>query len=132
VTPDEHLATVDPARREDVRRLHELITEAAPELAVEASASSLSYGPFHYRYASGREGDAHLITLTNRKAYLAMYVNSAQDGEYLPERFAARLPKARIGRSCVRIKRLDDLDADALRELVRSAAEIGGAGDVGR
>jgi hypothetical protein len=126
VTPEEHLAGVDAARRDDVRRLHELITQTAPGLAVEATGSSLGYGPFRYRYASGREGDSHLITLTNRKAYLAMYVNSAQDGEYVPERFAPRLPKASIGRSCVRIRRLDDLDADVLRELVRTAVRVGG------
>ena len=130
MTIDDHLEAVDAARREDVRRLHDLIRDVAPELPIETSAGSLGYGPFRYRYESGREGDSHLITLTPCKGYLAMYVNSSADGEYVPERFAERLPKADIGRSCVRIKKLDDLDESVLRELVRTAVEIGGSGAV--
>jgi hypothetical protein len=113
-----------------VRRLHELITAEAPSLAVEATGSALAYGPFRYRYASGREGDSHLITVMDRKGYIAMYVNSAEEDVYVAERFADRLPKGSIGKSCVRIKRLDDLDLDAVRELVRTAVAVGGTGAV--
>jgi hypothetical protein len=130
VTPEEHLAGVEPPRREDVRRLHELITATAPELEVQASAASLGYGPFRYRYESGREGDSHLVTVMNRKGYIAMYVNSAQDGTYVAERFAPQLPKVSIGKSCIRIKRVDDLDLDVLREVVRTAVATGGTGAV--
>jgi hypothetical protein len=130
LTAEEHIALVDERRRQDVRRLHELIRAEAPELPVEASEASLGYGPFRYRYASGREGDSHLITLTSRKAYLAMYVNSVQGDAYVPELFAPRLAGASVGRSCVRIKRVDDVDLDVVRELVRAAVARGGASAV--
>jgi hypothetical protein len=128
VTAEEFLATVESGRREDLRRLDDLIRATAPELDAGATRTSLTYGPFHYRYASGREGDTHVITLMNRKAYIAMYVNAVDDGEYVAERYAVRLPKADVGKSCVRIKRLDDLDLDVLRELVATAQRVGGAG----
>jgi hypothetical protein len=73
----------------DIDRLHELIRDALPDLEAEAGG----YGPFHYRYASGREGDAHRISVAARKT----------------------------GKSCIRFKRLDDLDLDALRALLVEA-----------
>jgi hypothetical protein len=130
MTVEEHLAAVEGPRAGDVRRLHELIASEAPDLPVEATAAQLGFGPFRYRYASGREGDSHLITLMNRKGYVAMYVNSSEGDGYVAERFAERLPKASIGKSCVRIKRLDDVDLDAVRELVRTAVRVGGTGAV--
>ena len=90
----------------------------------------LGYGRFHYRYASGREGDASLVALANRKQYISLDVLCADAGGYLAERYADRLPKAKIGKSCVRFKRTDDLDLDALRALLSEAGRIGGAGAV--
>ena len=90
----------------------------------------LGYGRFHYRYASGREGDASLVALSSGKQYISLYVLCADAGGYLVERYADRLPKAKIGKSCVRFKRTDDLDLDALRDLLAEAGRIGGAGAV--
>jgi hypothetical protein len=83
----------------DIDRLHELIRDALPELDRDAGG----YGPFHYRYASGREGDAH------------------RAGEF---------PRAKVGKSCIRFKRLDDLDLDALRDLLEEAGRLPAPGAV--
>ena len=125
-----HLATIEERRRGDVRALHALILDAAPLLAVQATSSGLGYGPYHYRYASGREGDTHLILLSARKAHLALYVNSVRGDAYLPELHAEALRGASIGRSCVRIKRLAEADPEALQALVRDAVATGGASAV--
>ena len=127
-TLEEYLTTLDGARRADVGRLCALIAEAAPDLEVDVSASGVGFGPFHYRYASGREGDSHLLSVVNRKQYISLYVNCVHDGAYIAERYADRLPKADVGRSCVRFKRLDDLDLDVLRQLAGEAAATGPAG----
>ncbi len=127
---ESYLAGVDERRREDVRTLHALIRDAAPELAVEVVAYGVGYGPFSYRYASGREGESHLVLLSARKAHLALYVNSARGEAYLPELHAEALPGVSIGRSCVRLKRVTDADPAALRALVRDAVATGGAGAV--
>ena len=70
----------------------------------------LGYGRFHYRYASGREGDASLVALSSRKNYISLYVLCTDEGGYLAEQYVDRLPKASIGKSCVRFKRTDDID----------------------
>jgi hypothetical protein len=54
-----------------------------------------------------------------------LYVSCAPEGAYLAERYVDRLPKAKIGKSCVRLRRASDLDLDALSELVSEAARIG-------
>jgi Domain of unknown function (DU1801) len=85
----------------------------------------LGYGRFHYRYESGREGDASLIALSSRKNYISLYVLCTDEGGYIAEQYADRLPKASIGKSCIRFKRTDDIDLDVLRELLADAGRIG-------
>ena len=121
-SPEEYIAKVDDARRADIQALHDLIRAEAPELAPVVSGGLLGYGPFHYRYASGREGDTTKLAVASNKQYISLYCCAADQDGYVAERFKERLPKASIGKACVRFKRLSDLDPDTLRELVRAAA----------
>jgi hypothetical protein len=122
---DEFIETLEEPRRREIRRLHELITSAAPDLPATFDGTMLGYGPFHYRYATGREGDTFLLSLASRKQHISLYVLCTDEGRYLAEKYVDRLPKASIGKSCVRFKRTDDVDLDVLRELVAEAATIG-------
>jgi hypothetical protein len=74
VTPDDYIESLEEPRRGDVRALHELIRATAPDLEPHVASGMLGYAPFHYRYASGREGDASLIALASRKQYISLYV----------------------------------------------------------
>jgi len=80
----------------------------------------LGYGPFHYRYASGREGDTAKVSLASRRQHISLYVScTVGDGERsLAEEYREQLPGADIGKSCIRFKRPADLDPDVLRELL--------------
>lgn len=71
---------------------------------------------------AGASGDWFVVGLAARKAYVSLYVTADCDGAYLAEAYRERLPKADIGRSCVRIKRLSDVDLGVVAELVRRAA----------
>ena len=124
-TPEEYITRVDEKRRRDIQRLHDLIREVAPELEPTMEFGMLGYGKFHYKYASGREGDWMKIGLANNKQYISLYCCSADENGYVAERYRERLPKANIGKSCVRFKRLSDLDEGALEELIREAAAAG-------
>jgi uncharacterized protein YdhG (YjbR/CyaY superfamily) len=124
-TPAEYIAEVEEKRRGDIRRLHDLVREIAPELEPTMEFGMLGYGKFHYKYASGREGDWMKIGIANNKQYISLYCCGADDEGYVAERYRERLPKANIGKSCVRFKRLSDLDEDTLKELIREAAAAG-------
>lgn len=122
-TPDEYIEALDEPRRGQVRALHDLIRREAPALEPHIASGMLAYGTYHYRTASGREGDWFPIGLASNKRYISLYVTAADaDRGYLAESYRDRLPKADIGRSCVRIKRLDDVDLDTVAELVRAGA----------
>ena len=128
MTIEDYLATVEEKRRDDVGRLCALIAEAVPGLAVDVTSSGVGYGPYHYRYASGREGDTP-PALAGRAArqHISLYVQlQSVDGAYLAERYADRLPNADVGvgKSCVRIKRAST-NVDA-RRAAPARARCGG------
>lgn len=121
-TPEEYFAALPEPRRGEVRRLHDLIRREAPELEPHMRSGMVGYGSYHYRYDSGREGDWFVVGLACRRAYVSLYVSASDGDRYLAETYRDRLPKADIGRGCVRIKRLDDVDLSTVAELVRAAA----------
>ena len=123
--PEDYIAGLEEPRRSEIQQLHELIRETLPELEPNTDGGMLGYGRFHYRYKSGREGDASLVSLSSRKQYISLYVLAGDGERYLAERYVDRLPKASIGKSCVRFKRTSDLDLDELRALLAEAGRLG-------
>lgn len=129
-TPEEYIAGVGEKRRADITALHQLIRKHAPELEPFIHIGILAYGPYHYKYASGREGDWFRIGIANNASYISLYI-TAIDGEgYLAERFTDALPKANVGKGCVRFKRLSDLDEETLVKLIKAGAEAAPPGGV--
>ena len=109
-------------RREDAGRLLELLGEITREPPRMWSSSIVGFGSYHYKYASGREGDSPRVGFSPRKQNLAVYImpGFADFGELL-----AKLGKHRTGKSCLYLNKLDDVDVDVLEEILReSLAEM--------
>ncbi len=85
----------------------------------------LGYGRYHCTYATGREGHWMKNGIADNKRYISMYCCAADEHGYVAERYYDRLPSADIGKSCVRFKRLADLDEEVLKELIRDCAKYG-------
>jgi len=125
-THEEYIQRLAEPRRSEIRALHELIRRTVPQLEPTMDFGLLGYGKYHYRYRSGREGDWMLVGVASNKSYISLYVTAAAPGGgYLAERYQDQLPKASIGKSCIRFKRLGDLDQDVLERLLRRVAELG-------
>ena len=123
-TPEQYIDDLQEPRRDDIRRLHELIRKTVPKLEPYMEYGMIGYGRFHYRYASGREGDTCTIGLASNKRSISLHLIATDaEGNYLAESYRDRLPKADIGKSCVRFKRLGDVDEKVLREMIREAAK---------
>lgn len=120
-TPGEYLATIPEGQRTDARRLHRLIRKTSPSLKPFVASGMIGYGAMHVRYASGRKVDWFVVGLASRKNGLALHVMPPADGSPMPEIKKDRFPKGDVGMSCVRFKKLDDLDEDAVVALVRAA-----------
>jgi len=125
-TPEEYIAAVDDARRADIAELDRLIRKNAPKLEPFIHAGILAYGPWHYKYASGREGDWFRIGVASNASYISLYVVAGDESGYVAEQFKESLPKAKIGKSCVRFKKLSDLDQKELVRLIRAGAKARG------
>lgn len=110
----------DARRREDCRALVALLTDATGEEPVMWGGTIIGFGRYHYVYDSGREGDWFLTGVSPRKESLTVYI---MDGFERHEDLMARLGSYRTGNSCLYLKKLDDVDAAVLGELVRRSVE---------
>jgi hypothetical protein len=136
--PDEIEAWFDSAgpRGEELRRVDELVTAAAPgidrQLVPVGSSAMLGYGLMPYRPRSAKETTLWpLISLAAQKRHLSLYVSAVVEGGYLAEQRADRLGKVSCGKSCIRFTSLDQVDTTELSALVRDAVAATAAGDNG-
>lgn len=112
----EFLATVDdPKRRADAEAACALMAEATGAEPTMWGSAIIGFGSYHYRYATGREGDAPAVGLSPRKQALTLYVSAGLDGH---ADLLSRLGPHRTGKSCLYLKRLADVDLSVLKELV--------------
>ena len=119
-TPAEYLAAVDEKRRPDIAALDALIRTHAPELEPVIMGGMLGYGPFHYRYASGREGDAAVVGFSPRVGKLSLYLN---DGTDQHAEALARLGRHSVTKACLHVKRLADVDLEVLAQILQASYE---------
>ncbi len=125
VAVDEYLSQVEPERRRvDAQRLDQIFREASGFAPRMWGPSIVGYGRYHYRYESGREGDFLATGFAPRKANLVIYI---MPGYTDFSAILARLGKHKIGKSCLYINKLDDIDLDVLKELIAAGIE-----DLGR
>jgi hypothetical protein len=117
-TPAEYVAHLAEPRRTEVQTLHDLFRKVLPKLKPSIQYGMIGYGTYHYKYESGREGDAPIIGLASRSAYISVY----GCGEEIRKDAVAALPKAKFGKGCINIKRLADVDLKALADIVKKSA----------
>lgn len=123
-SPADYITKLPEGRRADIRALIYMIEHEAPQLKPSMQYGMIGYGAYKYKYASGREGSWVQIALAAQKNYTSLYVACTKDGSYLAESYKEKLPKANIGKSCIRFKKLEDLDHKVLRELISEAASL--------
>ncbi len=116
IDPSEFIASVEhPVRRADARVLLEMMTRVTGSEPRMWGPSIVGFGRYHYRYDSGREGDFMLTGFAPRRANLVVYVLPGYEdiGDDL-----AQLGKHRLGKSCLYINKLADVDLDVLERIV--------------
>ncbi|MEX2534170.1 MAG: DUF1801 domain-containing protein [Trueperaceae bacterium] len=110
----------DDSRRQDCFELLELMREVSGQAPRLWGGSMVGFGSYHYKYASGREGDSFLTGFSPRKRNLTLYSMAGFD-RY--EELMDQLGKHKTGKSCLYIKELDDVDRDVLRTLIERSLE---------
>jgi len=108
----------DPRKRADCLELVTLMSEVTGENATMWGASIVGFGQYHYKYASGREGDFFLTGFAPRKQNLSIYIVPGFD--IAPE-LMEKLGKYKTGKSCLYVKTLDDIDRKVFARLVKKS-----------
>jgi hypothetical protein len=110
----------DEKQRQDSFTILEImrnITKAEPKMW---GNGIIGFGDYHYRYESGREGDWFLTGFSPRKQNLALYIMSGFDDS---DDLMGKLGKYKTGKSCLYIKRLDDVHLPSLKKLIKRSVE---------
>ena len=112
----------DATRQADARTLCTLMGSMTGEPAVMWGSSIVGFGSYHYRYESGRSGDAPLAAFSPRKANLVVYLI----GEFADRHHTllAKLGTYKTGKGCLYVKRLSDIDMAVLRDLIDRSIRV--------
>jgi len=119
---DEFLGTLDEPKKEDTKRVIQLMTDATKEKPKMWGSSIVGFGKENLKYASGRELEWFKIGVSPRKANITLYgLMKAVLNE--PE-ILEKLGKNTTGKGCIYIKRLSDINSEVLEDLIKKSVDI--------
>ncbi len=121
-----YLAQVPKERKELVLFLHEFIKKTAPKLKPHFAYNMLGYGSFPYLNNKKEKLEWPVIALANQKNYISLYVCATEDGQYIAEKHKKELGKVSVGKSCIRFKKLEDINLPALKKVLKLAEKSPG------
>jgi Domain of unknown function (DU1801) len=111
-------AVGDEKQRDDARQLVTLMSRLSGHPPRLWGPSIIGFGSYHYRYESGREGDMCRIGFSPRKGQTVLYL---VDGYEQQQEHLAQLGKHKLGKSCLYIKRLSDINLETLEAMVTAS-----------
>jgi len=108
----------DAQRRADCLALAKIMEEITGTKPQMWGPSMVGFGSYHYKYASGHEGDCFMTGFASRKQDLTVYISMGFEkyGELMKQ-----LGKHRTSKSCLYIKRLSDIDISTLKKLLKAS-----------
>jgi hypothetical protein len=125
-TVQEYFDMLTPERREAVEFLHKFILKVAPTLKPHFAYNMLGYGSFKYKNHKKDVIDWPTVSLASQKNYISLYVCAVDHGEYIAEKHKATLGKVSVGRSCIRFKKIEDINLETLKKVVQLAEKSPG------
>ncbi len=111
----------NPKKREDAYRLLDIFTETTGFQAKMWGPSIIGFGSYHYKYASGHEGDAPLVCFSPRKAKISLYFAT---GDTKREELLKDFGKHTTGKACVYINKVADIDVEVLKALINQSIKF--------
>ena len=120
---DGYIAAIDDeSRRKDCEALARMMANVTGQKPKMWGPSIVGFGIYHYKYESGREGDSPLTGFSSRKGAISVYLVASPPGR---DELLSRLGKHNMGRACLSIRKISDVDFSVLEQLVAgSIAEV--------
>lgn len=110
-----------PKKRESAYQLLDIFTETTGYTAKMWGPSIIGFGTYHYKYESGHEGDAPLVSFSPRKAKISLYFAT---GDPRREELLKNFGKYTSGKSCVYINKVADIDITVLKALIEQSVSF--------
>ncbi|SHM10401.1 DUF1801 domain-containing protein [Flavobacterium saccharophilum] len=110
----------DEAKRKDAFELVKIMQDVTGFEPKMWGPSIIGFGSYHYKYASGHEGDAPLAGFSPRKAAISLYVYLSEENR---EDLLSKLGKHRAAKGCIYIKKLSDINVEILKEMTSASVE---------
>ncbi|MBT8099096.1 MAG: DUF1801 domain-containing protein [Gammaproteobacteria bacterium] len=110
----------DKQQRADAKKLAAMMRAATGSRAKMWGSAIIGFGSYHYKYASGREGDWPIVGFSPRKANLSVYI---MPGFSKFDALMSKLGKYKTGKSCLYIRRLSDVDEKILQRLINESVK---------
>jgi len=114
-------AIEDKRKRSDARKVAAMMRKATGQRAKMWGSSIVGFGKYHYKYASGREGDWALVGFSPRKQNLVVYI---MPGFAEFPALMKKLGKYKTGKSCLYLNKLDDIDEGVLEQLIGKSVKL--------
>ena len=114
-------AVEHPTRKADGFELLEMMKDVTKEKPVMWGTSIIGFGIYHYKYASGREADWLKVGFSPRKRSLTIYLTPGLDEI---DDLRDELGKHRVGKGCLYINKLSDVDTDVLKQIIKKSIEV--------
>jgi hypothetical protein len=117
----EYIDGLNDDRREDILKLIEIMSEISQEAPKMWGTSIIGFGKVKYKYASGHNGETAKIGFSPRKHFLTLYLGYNFEEV---KNLLNQLGKYRIGKSCLYIKKLDDINIKVLKQIIVESMKI--------
>lgn len=128
---EEYFALLPPEKREVMDFLDQFIRKTVPSLKPLFAYNMPGYGTFKYKSAKKELLDWPIIALANQKNYISIYVCAIDGNEYIAEKYKNELGKVDVGKSCIRIKKLQYLNLETLAKVLKYAEKTPGLVSIG-
>jgi uncharacterized protein YdhG (YjbR/CyaY superfamily) len=120
---DEYMSMLPEERKKILTEIDRIIKTEAPELKDFYAYNMPGYGAFDYVNYKKETIKWPVISMASQKNYVSVYVCSVTDGEYIAEKYKDELGKVSVGKSCIRFKKLEDLNLETFKKVIKQAAK---------
>lgn len=122
-TVDEYIALLADERKRIILSIDALIQETVPGLQKHFAYNMIGYGTFPYKNYKKELIEWPIIALASQQNYISVYICALEDGQYVAKKYKSKLGKVSVGKSCIRFKKLEDVDMVTLRKVLKIAAK---------
>lgn len=118
---EEYLVMIPDDHKKEINFLHALIQKTVPKLKPYYASNMIGYGSFNYLDSKKQKKEWPIISLANQKNYISIYVCTIIEDKSAAEKYKKELGKLSKGVSCIRFKKIEEINIETLKIVLKLA-----------